>query len=203
MRVMEPAQVLGYWFADLDRLDDLLEERMAFWFRRGEDVDDEVRRDFGAAVEAAAAGGLRDWLETDRGWLAFIVLVDQFPRNIYRGSGQSFALDPLALATALDGLAQGRDRALPVSARPYIYLPLMHAEDRALQERSLELATELKAHATDATRAFLEIYAESAKEHYDIVGRFGRYPHRNQLLGRESTPDEQAFLLDSDFLKRV
>jgi uncharacterized protein (DUF924 family) len=200
---MAPDQVLAYWFADLDRLDGLLEERMAFWFRRGDEVDDEVRQLFGAAVEAAAAGGLRDWLETDHGWLAFIVLIDQFPRNIYRTSGQSYALDPLALATALDGMAQGRDLRLPDAARPYIYLPLMHAEDRAVQDRSLRLAIELKSRATPANRAFLEIYAESAQEHHDIVSRFGRYPHRNQLLGRDSTADELAFLQDSDFLKRV
>jgi uncharacterized protein (DUF924 family) len=200
---MEPDQVLAYWFVDLDRLDGILEERMAFWFRRGDDVDAEVRQHFGAAVEAAAAGGLRSWLETDRGWLAFIVLIDQFPRNIYRSSGQAYALDPLALATALTGIEQGRDLRLPSAARPYLYLPLMHAEDRAIQDQSLRLATQLRSHATTATRAFLEIYAESAQEHHDIVSRFGRYPHRNELLGRESTADELAFLRDSDFLKRV
>lgn len=199
----EPRDVIDYWFVELARLDEILTERMAFWFRRGEEVDQEVRERFGAAVEAAAAGGLRDWLETDEGWLAFIVLIDQFPRNIHRGHARSYALDELALATALEGMQQQRDLRLPATARPYIYLPLMHAENRALQQCSLTLARELEAKATPAQLEFLKIYRESAQEHHDLVARFGRYPHRNEVLGRASTPEELAFLRESDFLQRV
>jgi|SRR5690554_735240 len=196
-------KVIDYWFLNYNEIDNNLDKQMEFWFRRGDDIDDEVRLNFSSAVESAASGRLNNWHKTDLGWLAFIILIDQFPRNIYRGKAESYALDSLALSISLKGIKKSRDLSLPVVARPYIYLPLMHSEDFEIQKLSLELSKKLYNEATLTQRKFIEVYLESALEHYQIIREFGRYPHRNEILGRKSTEKELNFLEKSDFLTRV
>ena len=158
------------------------------WFRKDDAFDDEIRRRFGEAVEIALAGGLGEWCANAEGSLARILLLDQFTRNIFRGSARAFAGDQRALATAEEAVARGFDRELTARERWFMYMPFEHAEDRAAQARSLALFGAL------AAETGLASPLEWARRHAAVIERFGRYPHRNAILGRESTPEEIAFL---------
>ena len=167
-----------------------------FWFREltpqqwfvagGPALDERVRERFGALIEQARSGALAHWAGSPRGRLALILVLDQFPRHVFRGRPEAYASDTTAQALALDGIQAGMDEALALSERQFFYLPLMHAEDGAVQARSVERYTALR----DAAQAILDF----ALDHRDTVTRFGRFPHRNEVLGRTSTPEEQAFL---------
>jgi uncharacterized protein (DUF924 family) len=154
------------------------------WFRHDADFDREITARFLAAHEAAAAGRLSDWEATPAGALALLLLLDQFPRNMFRGSGRAFATDPLARAVADRAIAHGFDESAPNAERVFFYLPFEHSENLADQERSLALSRRAGGGKADQ---FAEIHA-------DIIRRFGRFPHRNAVLGRATTPAEQAFL---------
>lgn len=156
----------------------------ARWFRKDAAFDDEFRSRFLAAHEAAARGELAGWLATSDGALALLVLLDQFPRNAFRGTARVYATDALARNVAHEALARGHDtRAATDDLRNFFYLPFMHSEWLPDQQRALQLCQRL---ANDAR--------DHATGHRDIVARFGRFPHRNALLGRRTTPQEQAFL---------
>ena len=154
------------------------------WFRREPHFDREITARFLAAHEAAAAGRLSDWEATPEGALALLLLLDQFPRNMFRGSARAFATDPLARAVADRAIARGFDEIAPRDERMFFYLPFEHSENLTDQERSLALSR--RAGDGKADR-----YAEL---HADIIRRFGRFPHRNAVLRRATTPEEQAFL---------
>ena len=158
------------------------------WFRKDAAFDAEIRMRFGDATAIALAGGYGEWCATPEGALARVLLLDQFTRNIHRDTPASFAGDARALATAQDAIDRGLDRALDPHGRWFLYLPFEHAEDRAAQERSLALYGAL------AKETGLAAPLEWAQKHADVVARFGRYPHRNAILGRTSTPEELAFL---------
>jgi len=158
------------------------------WFRKDPAFDDEIRRRFGDAVAIALAGGFGEWCASAEGALARILLLDQFARNIFRGTPRAFAGDARALATAEDAVARGFDRELPALERWFVYLPFEHAESVEAQHRSLELFGALsKATGDDDPLVW-------ARKHAEVIFRFGRYPHRNAILGRTSTPEEEAFL---------
>jgi uncharacterized protein (DUF924 family) len=170
---MSPEAVAQFWMdAGPDR-----------WFAKDHDFDAKCRA-FEAAHHAAARGEFSHWEATPEGALALLVLLDQIPRNIYRGSAHAFATDGLAQAIAQRAVAVGHDAATPMPQRMFFYLPLEHAENLDLQRVSVELF--------EATGN--ENYARYARIHYDIIARFGRFPHRNASLGRVTTPEEQAFL---------
>jgi uncharacterized protein (DUF924 family) len=152
------------------------------WFARDAAFDDEIRRRFLATHEAAAAGKLRDWEGSAEGALALLLLLDQFLRNLFRGDPRAFAADPLARAVAAAALIKGYDSQFP-ELRDFFYLPFVHSEDLADQERALALYQ--GARVDDF---------KWAQMHCDIIRRFGRFPHRNAVLGRKTTPEEQAFL---------
>jgi uncharacterized protein (DUF924 family) len=154
------------------------------WFEKNEAFDAEIRDRFTAAYEAAVAGKLALWENTPEGCLALLILLDQFPRNMFRGSAKSFATDPDALRIAKQAIARGFDQATPMPGRQFFYLPLEHSEDLADQEQCVALFRALG----DAE------LLKWADLHLDIIRRFGRFPHRNALLGRSTTPEEQAFL---------
>jgi uncharacterized protein (DUF924 family) len=170
-----PDDVLREWFRDPER-----------WWRRDAAFDAYLRAMYGDDVEAAIRGELDDWAKSPRGALALVLLLDQFTRNIYRGTARMYAGDGKAVVTSVAWIENGADAALSVDERQFLYMPLMHSEDRALQQRSLEKFSEL-GQGLD--------YAE---HHAEIVMRFGRFPHRNAILGRESTPDEVEFLKRPD-----
>jgi uncharacterized protein (DUF924 family) len=153
------------------------------WFRKDAAFDREIATRFLAAHEAAAAGRLSDWEATPEGAFALLLLLDQFPRNMFRGGARAYASDPLARAVAERAIAHGFDAAAADAERIFFYLPFMHSEDPADQERSLALARQADGDS--------EKYA---RIHADIIARFGRFPHRNAVLGRTTTPQEQAFL---------
>ena len=158
------------------------------WFRKDPAFDDAIRQRFGDAVNVAVAGGYGEWCNTASGALARVLLLDQFTRNIFRDTPRAFAGDARALATAEDAVARGFDRELEPYGRWFAYMPFEHAEDVAAQRRSLELFGALARDMNDASSL------EWAQKHAEVIFRFGRFPHRNAILGRESTPEELAFL---------
>jgi len=157
------------------------------WFRKNPSFDAEIRERFGAAIETALAGGFADWT-APRAALARVLLLDQFTRNSFRDSARAFAGDPLALATAEASIARGDDRALIPVERWFMYLPFEHSEDLAKQERGIALCTRLR---DETGLADPLVWVE---KHAAVIRRFGRFPHRNAVLGRESTPEEIDFL---------
>jgi uncharacterized protein (DUF924 family) len=163
-------------------------------FERDAAFDAEIREHFGAAVAGAETGGLQGWRETPEGSLALILLLDQMTRNIHRGTPQAFASDALALGVAEHAVAAGFDRHFTFPRRRFVYLPYEHSEDSAVQKRGLALFCAMVLESGpehDAGAAEQLVYAA---RHAEIVFRFGRFPHRNAVLGRASTPEELAFL---------
>jgi uncharacterized protein (DUF924 family) len=154
------------------------------WFSKDAAFDSEIATRFFAVWHAAAEGLLATWEDTAAGALALTIVLDQFPRNMFRGHARAFESDPVARAVADRALARGFDRQVAHDLRQFFYLPFEHSEHMADQERSLELA---RRHG-DAE------YARYAEQHADIIRRFGRFPHRNAALGRVTTPEEQAFI---------
>jgi uncharacterized protein (DUF924 family) len=163
-------------------------QRRAEWFRKSDAFDAGVRARFLALYESAAAGGLSAWVSAPRSLLALIVVLDQFPRNMFRDQPRAFATDAQALAAAQRMVADGWDRQLSPLERSFVYLPFEHAEDLAMQARALELFGAL------ADEPVVGDVLEWARKHHAVIVRFGRFPHRNAILGRASTPEELAFL---------
>jgi uncharacterized protein (DUF924 family) len=159
------------------------------WFKKDPAFDEDIKRRFLPTYEAAAAGKLRDWETTAEGALALLILLDQFPRNMFRGDPRTFATDPVARAVTAGALIKGFDAQVGEKMRGFFYLPFEHSEDMADQERGVAL---YKAAGDADGLKWAEIHA-------DIIRRFGRFPHRNSVLGRKTTPDEQKFLDDGGF----
>ncbi|MDW8123581.1 MAG: DUF924 family protein [Geminicoccaceae bacterium] len=170
----EARALLDLWFAPATE---------PLWFRPDPAFDRLLAERFGALVERAASGACDGWLEHPEGALALVLLLDQLPRNIYRGTPRAYAFDAKARALARAALARGHDRAVPERARLFFYLPFEHSEDLADQDLAVELCRPLGGAAL--------AYAE---RHREVIRRFGRFPHRNAILGRPSTPEEEAFL---------
>jgi uncharacterized protein (DUF924 family) len=160
-----------------------------FWFRKDDAFDDAIKTRFLSTYEAAAAGRLSSWEATAEGALALTIVLDQFPRNMFRGDARSFVADALARAVADRALARDFEPQVPEAERLFLHLPFEHSENLADQERSVALAR-----ATGDADAL-----KWAEIHADIIRRFGRFPHRNAVLGRESTADEIAFIADGGF----
>jgi uncharacterized protein (DUF924 family) len=154
------------------------------WFTKDDAFDTEIRELFFDTYEVAAAGKLSDWEQSAQGALALLILLDQFPRNMFRDDARAFATDPLARAVTAGAIVRGFDSQVPKELRSFFYLPFEHSEDIADQERCIAFN---KAIGDAENLKWAEIHA-------DIIRRFGRFPHRNAALGRTTTPDEQAFL---------
>jgi uncharacterized protein (DUF924 family) len=174
----DPIAVLEFWWqAGPDK-----------WFAGGDAFDDACRG-FRHLTDAAAEGQLDAWAEAPHSALALVIVTDQFPRNIYRGTERAFKTDAKALSVATAAVDRGFDRAFPTMARKFFYLPFMHSEDLAAQERGLDLYRTLG----DQDGYFYMLI------HFDVVRRFGRFPHRNAVLGRQTTPEEAAYLASGGF----
>lgn len=187
-------QILQFWFGDdLEREwpEPAFEAR---WFGGGPALDKEVTERFGAPVEVALEGGLTDWEGSAYSRLALILLLDQFSRNVFRGSARAFAGDARAVALVKDGLALNMDGELPWACRAFFYMPLMHAEDEALQARCMACFEQAAETAPPAVAEKLRSNLKFARLHAEIIERFGRFPHRNTVLGRESSEEERVFL---------
>jgi uncharacterized protein (DUF924 family) len=183
--------VLDFWFGPAD--DPGHAEPRTAWFKKDDAFDAQIRTRFGPLIERALIGGIDDWLTSPVDplpALARVLVLDQFTRNVFRGSARAFAGDPMALQTARALVASGADRALTGVQRQFAYLPFEHAEDLSHQRTAVQLYKQLA--VDEPARAGL---VEWAQKHLDIVARFGRFPHRNAALGRASTAEEAAFLL--------
>lgn len=180
-----PQEVLRFWFDPAVQ---------AHWFASDDVFDEQVRQRFGDTLDAAVRGELESWADTPEGWLALLIVLDQFSRNIHRGDARAWSADAASQALALAGIARGDDQRLIPLQRLFVYLPLEHAEDVALQHRSVQLFERLANQQPDAAREPYLGFLDYARRHRDVIHRFGRFPHRNALLGRDSTPDEQAYL---------
>jgi uncharacterized protein (DUF924 family) len=190
-------EILAFWFGAPMPGEPPAPDRMQLWFRGGDDVDRQIRERFGADVEQARRGELHAWAETPRGRLALIVLLDQFSRNIYRGSPEAFAKDSLALELAVAGLDSGQDAALTGLEPMFFVLPLGHSEDLAMQDRSLAYCEAWVKSLLPALQGMGQGALGHAREHRNVIARFGRFPTRNQALGRPSTPEEEAHVREA------
>ncbi|WFO52957.1 DUF924 family protein [Aeromonas veronii] len=193
---MQPWQpLLALWFGD--EADDVLRatRQAPLWWGKNSKTDALLASRFGELAEAAAKGSLAHWADLPSGRLALILLLDQLPRNIHRGTPAAFAQDPLARDLCLKGLSIGADKSLSPLERVFFYLPLEHAESREQQARSVALFEALAAEqAGTPAQATFAGFANFARRHQVIIERFGRFPHRNDILGRTSTPEEAVFL---------
>jgi uncharacterized protein (DUF924 family) len=187
-------ELLDLWFGDTRDDVEAGENQAELWWGQSPETDEMLGARFGQATSAAAAGALDHWSGSPRGRLALILLLDQLPRVIHRGTPGAFATDERARQIAMQGLKSAADRLLRPIERVFFYLPFEHSEDLADQERSVELFEALAAEVADGWRSTFESYLEFACKHKDIIDRFGRFPHRNAILGRESTPEEIEFL---------
>lgn len=167
--------VLEFWFNELEPKQ---------WFVKERDLDAMIEAHFSLLVEQARAGELFSWRVTPQGRLAEIILIDQFSRNIFRDKSESFSADPVALVLAQEAIGAGADQRLDVQERAFLYMPFMHSESQAIHEQAVVLFDQ----------PGLEYNLEFEYKHKAIVDRFGRYPHRNEILGRKSTEEEIAFL---------
>lgn len=181
------------WFAET--LDDpaSVPGRMPWWFGPDAERDAALAEQFSGLLEECAAGEHYDWLEYPEGRLAVIIALDQLPRNLFRGTPRAFAYDAYTAALCMAGALTGQDRELSPIQRAFLYMPLQHFEDLAGQEAGIALYEQL-ADDTPEWPQFREGFLPFARQHRDIVARFGRFPHRNQTLGRSSTPDEESYL---------
>lgn len=186
--------MLAFWFADAGDDAAAVQERNRVWFTSDPAFDEDIRRRFAALVESAQSDELKAWPLSAAGSLALVVICDQFPRNIYRGTPRAFALDPYALALARDAIAQGLDRQLSIVERSFLYLPFEHAEDRDAQVMSLRCFEQLHDEAPPHLRDYTADALHWSRDHHDIVSRFGRFPHRNLILDRVSSSAELEFL---------
>lgn len=179
MNVVSAGDVCQFWFDEIEHTS---------WFRKDPEFDRQLEQRFGQTLEMAKQDQLDHWCDSATGYLGLIVLLDQFSRNIYRDSPAAFAADAKALRLTLAAIEQGLDEELSAEQRSFLYLPLRHAEDLAMQQLGLEKTRELNAlgYGTD----------KYALNHLELIERFGRFPHRNELLGRGNTAEEDAYLAD-------
>ena len=185
---MTAQDVLDFWFLPAASVD--YGKQRAVWFRKDDAFDAGILERFGDLIVQAVAGGLREWdAQGPEGTLARILVLDQFTRNAWRGAPASFSGDALALAAARQLVDSGADQALSPVQRWFAYLPFEHAEDAGMQERSVALFDAL-ARENEGFEGVLDY----AHRHRGVIARFGRFPHRNPILGRASTPDEAAYL---------
>ncbi|CAM2888064.1 Uncharacterized protein conserved in bacteria [Ectopseudomonas mendocina] len=187
--------LLDWWFgADPGTATEVAAARQRLWFGKRDSQDHEAKVRFGALVEQALTGELPGWADEPQGWLAQLILLDQLPRMIYRDTPRAFAGDSLARPLLQKGLERGWDRRLTPIQRVFAYLVYEHAEDLWLQDRAVELFSELLDEAAVDDHAVFADFLDFAQRHQRIIARFARFPHRNAILGRASTDEELAFL---------
>jgi len=187
-------ELLEVWFGGEEDDAKVGESRSNLWWGKSSETDEMLSARFGQAASAAAAGTLDHWTGSPKGRLALILLLDQLSRVIHRGQPGAFAQDEKARQIANRGLVSGADRLLRPIERVFFYLPFEHSEDRADQQQSLELFKALASEVPNEWKETFDSYLDFAVRHKRIIDRFGRFPHRNTILGRESTPEEIEFL---------
>lgn len=186
--------ILDFWFGGQSGNIAIAREKEAQWWGKDVEQDKRIKQLFESLLDDAVAGKLNHWKTEPRGTLALIILLDQFSRNMYRGTERAFSQDELALALAQEGVELGVDKQLSLIQRVFFYMPFEHAENRELQAQSVDLFRKLASEATEDEKALFESNLDYAIQHQLIVERFGRFPHRNDILKRQSAKEEIAFL---------
>lgn len=195
MNLATPDDVLDFWIGEAAVSAEVADAKGALWFRKSDETDAHLRSRFASTVEALADGLADKWsMRGPKARLAAIIALDQFSRNIYRGTPQSFANDPLALRLALETIDQGAHLTMPVVEQVFTYLPLEHAEDADFQGKCVDLMTSMLQRAPEAFKPLCEGWLDYAHRHKAVIDAFGRFPHRNEILGRTSTPAELDYL---------
>jgi uncharacterized protein (DUF924 family) len=184
------------WFGELDAAGQAKPEKVRQWFTKDPAFDQVIRKRFQEYVDPAFMGALDRWTKDDAGLVALIVLLDQFPRNMFRDTPRAFAYDKKALATAGVALQDDRFLAMPALYAYFCLMPTMHSEKLEVQDIGLEAFTRLEQNVDAVHKELIGTARRFAQAHRDIIARFGRFPHRNQILGRDTTPEEAAFLLE-------
>jgi uncharacterized protein (DUF924 family) len=186
--------ILSFWFKEQELTAPQIDRRMDTWFGEDPAFDKEIEDRFAGDIEMASQGQLDHWASEPLGRLALIILIDQFRRNIHRNTAKAFSMDKLALKLCVEGAMEKKDKGLTPIQRAFFYMPLQHAESVKVQAKSVELFTRLAESVSPTYRETFETIAQFAELHKDIIDQFGRFPHRNQLLGRDNTPEEDEYL---------
>ena len=189
--------ILGVWFPDKEYNAPQIDARMELWFGDDAELDARLRYEFADTIADASNGKLLHWASSARGRLALILLLDQFRRNVYRGTVKAFSHDKTALRLSVEGIVQGLDKQLEPIERLFFYMPLQHAESLRVQEKSVEVFRVLARSVSPTLEQTFETFFQFAELHHDIIAQFGRFPHRNKVLGRENSASEAAYL-DAD-----
>jgi uncharacterized protein (DUF924 family) len=192
---MNVETLLDFWIGQAASDPAAAKAKSKLWYLSSAARDEDLRRRFGTTLTQAEHNKLPEWQATERGQLALVVLLDQMSRNLYRGTAQAFANDQLALTSARALIASGAHKQFSPIEQVFLYHPFEHAEELAAQQQSITLFSELLATADVAWHAQLADFLHHAQEHHDIVARYGRFPHRNTILGRSSSAEEKAFLV--------
>lgn len=186
--------IIAFWFKAQELSAPQIDHRLDVWFGEDEVFDQEIRGQFADDVERASEGALEHWADEPRGRLALILLLDQFRRNIHRNTAEAYSKDRVALKLCVEGAIAKKDRGLAPIERAFFYMPLQHAESAKVQERSVMLFNKLAEAVSPTYRETFATIAQFAELHRDIIAQFGRFPHRNKVLGRANTPEEDEYL---------
>jgi uncharacterized protein (DUF924 family) len=193
---VSPEDVLELWFGTAPADERELMAKIRRWFQGGDELDRKIVTRFADAVNTAVDGGLDAWGSSPRGRLALVLLLDQFTRNVFRGTPRMYAGDARAQELAVEAFAGGDADELAFVEQLFLSLPLLHAESLALQDRAAEIARALAPKATSLWKSMSAMHLEQSAKYRGVIERFGRFPHRNAILGRSSTPEEIEFLAD-------
>jgi uncharacterized protein (DUF924 family) len=186
--------ILSFWFKEHSLSAPQIDRRMEIWFSEDPVFDHEIEKEFANEVVKACKGELDHWGCSSHGRLALIILIDQFRRNMHRNTARAFSKDKLALKLCVQGAVEKKDQGLTPIQKVFFYMPLQHAESRKVQAKSVELYRRLAETVSPTYRETFMTVAQFAELHKDIIDRFGRFPHRNKLLKRENTPEENEYL---------
>ena len=190
--------ILSFWFRKQELSAPQIDRRMDLWFGADSVLDLEIEKEFADDVEAACDGRLDHWAAEPEGRLALIIIIDQFRRNIYRNTAAAFSKDRLALKLCVEGAVEKKDKGLTPIQKVFFYMPLQHAESRKVQAKSVELYNRLAESVSPTYRETFLTVAQFAELHKDIIDQFGRFPHRNTILNRENTAEENQYLNTDD-----
>lgn len=186
--------ILAYWFRELELSAPQIDRRMDVWFGKDAVFDLECKKEFADDIDRASSGDLDHWGHSPHGRLALILLLDQFRRNVYRNTVEAFAMDKAALKLCVEGAMEKKDKGLTPIQQAFFYMPLQHAESLRVQKRGVEIFHRLADAVSPTFRETFETMAQFAELHHDIIEQFGRFPHRNKLLNRGNTAEEDEYL---------